>query len=84
LWIADLVSHDQAALQALMWARYGDYLVSQQDAAFRDRVFAYVEKEDTPRSLIFQLDLLRATGFSQVEVLHKNGPFAAFGAVKSW
>ena len=84
LWIADLVSHEQAAVQAMMWARYGDYLVSQQDAAYRDRVFAYVEKEDTPRSLIFQLDLLRAAGFAQVEVLHKNGPFAAFGAVKSW
>jgi tRNA (cmo5U34)-methyltransferase len=83
LWIADLIRHDNPALQGLMWARYGDYLASQQDAAYRDRVFAYVEKEDTPRSLIFQLDLLRAAGFSQVEVLHKNGPFAAFGAVKS-
>ena len=28
-------------------------------------------------------DLLRASGFAQVDVLHKNGPFAAFGAVKS-
>lgn len=82
LWIADLISHDHPALQALMWARYGDYLVAQQDEAYRDRVFAYVEKEDTPRSLVVQLDLLRAAGFSQVEVLHKNGPFAAFGGLK--
>jgi tRNA (cmo5U34)-methyltransferase len=83
LWIADLVQHDHPAVQALMWARYGDYLTTQQNAAYRDRVFAYVEKEDTPRSLIFQLDLLRAAGFAHVEVLHKNGPFAAFGALKS-
>src|SRR5437762_3438851 len=78
LWIADLVSHDVAAVQALLWARYGDYLTAQQDAAYRERVFAYVAREDTPRSLMFQLDLLRASGFAQVEVLHKNGPYAAF------
>lgn len=83
LWITDLVSHESPAIQARMWARYGEYLVSQKDEAYRDRVFAYVEKEDTPRSLVFQLDLLRAVGFSQVEVLHKNGPFAAFGAFKT-
>jgi tRNA (cmo5U34)-methyltransferase len=46
-------------------------------------VFAYVEREDTPRPLPFQLDLLRQAGFAQVEVLHKNVCFAAFGAVKS-
>jgi len=82
LWIADLVAHDHPAVQALMWARYGDYLAAQQGQAYRDRVFAYVEKEDTPRSLAFQLDHLRAAGFSQMEILHKNGPFAAFGALK--
>ncbi len=82
LWINDLVSHEPPAVQALLWARYGDYLSAQQDDAYRDRVFAYIEKEDTPRSLIFQLDLLRAAGFAQVEVLHKHGPFAAFGAIK--
>ena len=42
-------------------------------------MFAYVEKEDTPRPLLFQLDLLRQVGFAQVEVLHKNVCFAAFG-----
>jgi len=31
---------------------------------------------------MFQLDLLRAVGFAAVEALHKNGCFAAFGAVK--
>ena len=46
-------------------------------------MFAYVEQEDTPRPLTFQLDLLREVGFAQVEVLHKNGCFAAFGGVKA-
>ena len=31
---------------------------------------------------MYQIDALRRAGFGQVEVLHKNGCFAAFGAVK--
>jgi tRNA (cmo5U34)-methyltransferase len=45
-------------------------------------VLAYVEKEDTPRPLMFQLDVLREVGFGRVEVLHKNVCFAAFGGVR--
>lgn len=82
LWIHDFIEHAQLAVQALMWERYGAYLTQLKDAAYRDQVFAYTEQEDTPRSLIFQLDLLRSVGFQQVEVLHKNNCFAAFGAMK--
>ena len=70
------------AVERLMQHRYGEYLTAFRDEAYRDHVFAYVEKEDTPRPLLFQLDLLRHVGFAQVEVLHKNVCFAAFGAVK--
>jgi tRNA (cmo5U34)-methyltransferase len=62
--------------------RYGDYLTGLKDETYRDHVLAYVEKEDTPRPLLFQLDLPRQVGFSQVEVLHKNVCFAAFDAMK--
>jgi tRNA (cmo5U34)-methyltransferase len=31
---------------------------------------------------MFQLDLLRSVGFSDVEILHKNSCFAAFGGIK--
>jgi tRNA (cmo5U34)-methyltransferase len=82
-WIADLVAHDQPAVQQLMWQRYGEYLAALGGADYRERVFAYVEREDTPRSVPFQLDLLRSEGFAQVELLHKNGCFAAFGAIKA-
>ncbi len=81
-WISDLVEHSTAEVQSLMWRRYGDYLAGLKDAAYRDHVLSYVEMEDTPRSLMFQLDLLRTFGFRRVEILHKNGPFAAFGGVK--
>ncbi len=33
-------------------------------------------------ALVEQLDRLRGVGFATVEVLHKTGPFAAFGALK--
>lgn len=82
LWIFDLITHEITAVHTLMWKRYGQYLTDLKDEAYRDHVFAYIEKEDTPRSLIFQLDVLRQAGFTTVDVLHKNAAFAAFGAVK--
>ncbi|HEY0982981.1 class I SAM-dependent methyltransferase [Schlesneria sp.] len=83
IWIFDLVESSIPAIQSLMWHRYGDYLKGFKDEAYRDHVYAYIEQEDTPRPLMFQLDLLRQVGFQQVEILHKNSCFAAFGAVKS-
>jgi tRNA (cmo5U34)-methyltransferase len=47
-----------------------------------DYAYAYVELEDSPRPLLFQLELLREAGFRWVEALHKNGCFAAFGGIK--
>ena len=83
LWIADLVSHDLPAVQAVLWQRYGEYLLGLGGPAYRDQVFAYIEAEDSPRSLGFQLDRLREAGFAAVDVLHKNGCMAAFGAHKA-
>jgi len=83
VWVFDLVESSIPAVQQLMQQQYGEYLTRLKDQVYRDHVFAYVEKEDTPRPLLFQLDLLRQVGFAQVEVLHKNVCFAAFGAVKA-
>ncbi len=83
LWVFDLVESSIPAVGQLMQQRYGEYLTRLKDEAYRDHVFAYVKKEDTPRPLLFQLDLLHEVGFSQVDVLHKTVCFAAFGAVKS-
>ena len=82
LWIFDLVESSIPSIQKLMWQRYGEYLAGFKGEAYRDHVFAYVEKEDTPRPLMFQLDLLRDVGFDRLDILHKNGCFAAFGAIK--
>ncbi|MFH0727983.1 MAG: class I SAM-dependent methyltransferase [Pseudomonadota bacterium] len=83
VWITDLVSHETEAVYSLMWNRYGEYLCSIGGKSYRDKVFSYIDKEDSPRPVIFQLDLLRKVGFSAVELLHKNSCFAAFGAIKA-
>lgn len=81
-WVSDLVEHTSTAIQSLMWQRYGDYLTELKDAEYKDHVFAYVEQEDSPRPLMFQIDCLTQAGFTNIEVLHKNSCFAAFGGMK--
>lgn len=82
LFVSDLVDSSIPGVRAVMWNRYGQYLTSLKDAAYRDHVFAYVEREDTPWPVTFQLDVLRAAGFGAVDVLHKNACFATYVAVK--
>ncbi len=82
VWISDLISHESPEVRALMYKRHGDFLESIGGSEYREKVFSWIEKEDSPRPLTYQTELLRRAGFSQVEILHKNGNFAAFGAVK--
>lgn len=82
VWISDLVSHATAAVQSIMWQRYGQHLCQIGGNSYAEKVFAYIEKEDSPRPITYQLDLLRKAGFRKVELLHKNSCFAAFGAIK--
>jgi tRNA (cmo5U34)-methyltransferase len=83
LWIFDLVTSSVPAVEGLLQDRYGEYLTAFKGEEYRDHVLAYVAREDTPRPLVEQLDRLRAVGFSDVDVLHRNCCFAAFGAVKA-
>lgn len=81
-WISDLISHDSEALNQIFQTRYGAYLESLDGPEYRQKVFDYIAYEDTPRSIEYQLELMKAIGFKQVEVLHKNLCFAAFGGIK--
>jgi len=81
-WISDLITHDSEPLNRLFQQRYSDYLDTLGGPDYRKKVLDYVAYEDTPRSLNFQTKLLEKVGFKQVEVLHKNSYFAAFGGVK--
>jgi len=83
VWITDLVSHETPPVQSLMWKRYGEYLVSLDGEAYKEKVFTYIDREDSPRPVTYQLELLRKVGFNHVELLHKNSCFAAFGGCKN-
>lgn len=82
LWISDLITHNAAEINVLFQDRYGAYLEGIGGADYRDTVLAYIQKEDSPRSITYQLDLMRKVGFREVDILHKNACFAAFGGVK--
>ena len=82
-WISDLVTHSTDVVQDVMWLRYGDYLTDFKDEAYRDVVFDYIAKEDSPRPVLWQLNILQSVGFKDVEILHKNSVFAAFGGIKN-
>ncbi|KFF05541.1 class I SAM-dependent methyltransferase [Flavobacterium reichenbachii] len=80
--ISDLITQDTDLLNEYTWQRYGEYLEGIGGAEYRQKVFDYIEKEDTPRSMNYQLDLMKKVGFSKVEILHKNMCFGAFGGIK--
>lgn len=82
LMISDLVIQETAAISEYTWERYGDYLEGISGKDYRQKVMDYIEKEDTPRSLTYQIELMKKVGFRSTEVLHKNMCFAAFGGIK--
>lgn len=82
LMISDLITQNTDVLSGYTWERYGDYLEGLGGKDYRQHVLDYVAKEDSPRSINYQLDLMRRIGFSEVEILHKNMCFGAFGGIK--
>lgn len=80
--ISDLITQDTELLNEYTWERYGDYLEELSGKEYRQKVMEYVAKEDSPRSMNYQLDLMKQVGFRKVEILHKNMCFGAFGGIK--
>ena len=80
--ISDLITQDSEILNDYTWERYGDYLEELGGKDYRKKVLDYVDKEDSPRSMNYQLDLMKKLGFSKVKILHKNMCFGAFGGIK--
>lgn len=80
--ISDLITQDTDSLSEYTWERYGSYLEKINGKQYRQKVLDYIAKEDSPRSMNYQLDLMKKVGFGKVEILHKNMCFGAFGAIK--
>lgn len=83
IWIFDLVHQSDSALQQYIYDDlYGKYLTGLKGEEYRDHVLAYIEKEDSPRSLMYQLQLLEKVGFKKVDIIHKHLCFASFVGFK--
>lgn len=80
--ISDLLIQDNPEVNKLVWKMYSNYLKQHGGPEYQQKVFNYIEKEDTPKSMVYQLDLMKKVGFSSVEILHKNACFGAFGGIK--
>jgi len=81
-WISDITEHDNPVIQNIMHNRYENYLVDFGGEELKNWVNEQMALEDTPRSLEFQLNMLKEVGFLTTEILHKNAVYAAFGAIK--
>lgn len=81
-WVSDLITHDSPLIGRLFADNYDRYLDTLGGPEYRRKVMDYVNYEDTPRSLNYQLALLSKVGFGNIEVLHKHSCFAAFGGIK--
>lgn len=82
LFVSDMFFHQAGAVHEAMWNRYGEYLRSLGGEEYQRKVFEYIDYEDSPRDMTFQIELLRRVGFSKIDVLHKNSCFGAYVAVK--
>lgn len=80
--ISDLIAQETEVLNDYFGEKYGDYLENHGGPAYRTNVLEYIAKEDSPRSMNYQLDLMKKAGFSRVEILHKNLCFGVFGGIK--
>ena len=81
-WINDIVIGETNEITQMMldgWVSILRKQVSQEEV---DMYLDRYESEDTPRTLSYQIDLLKQVGFQETFVLHKHFNFAAFGARK--
>ncbi len=82
LLICDLVMQNLPALEAYSRERFSKHLEAVGGPAYRDGHLQAVDREDTPRPLLYQLELMKKVGFNQVDILHKNACFASFCGIK--
>lgn len=81
-WINDIVVSETEEINQMMLDGWiGEMKKHHSDAEIEMYMSRY-ESEDTPRTLSYQLDLMKRIGFSETIVLHKHFNFAAFGAIK--
>jgi tRNA (cmo5U34)-methyltransferase len=82
LIISDFVAQDNDLLTEYMREKYMSYLKETAGEKYSREIFNCIAKNDTPRSMTYQLELMKKVGFRSFEILHKNMCFGTFCAVK--
>jgi tRNA (cmo5U34)-methyltransferase len=81
-WINDIVIGETENINQMM---IDGWIGSMRKYHSPEEIEMYMERyktEDTPRTLSYQLELMKEIGFQETFVLHKHFNFAAFGARK--
>lgn len=65
--ISYLIVHDSETINEYIWNIYGDYLENIGGVDYRKKVLDYIEKDDSPRSLNYQLELMKKVGFKRLK-----------------
>ncbi len=81
-WINDIVLAETDEINEIM---LGGWLSELRKQVSEEEISIYRERyetEDTPRTLSYQLELMKRIGFNKTILLHKHFNFAAFGGIK--
>ena len=81
-WINDIVLGETDDITRMMLDGWLSILRKQISQEEIEMYMERYESEDTPRTLSYQLELMKQVGFSETIILHKHFNFAAFGARK--
>jgi len=81
-WINDVIIHENETMSAMMLQAWFDTISTYLPEAEVTWCKGQYNKEDTPQTLNFQLELMKRVGFKETHVLHKHFNFAAFGGIK--
>lgn len=81
-WINDIVISETDEINDMMLSGWLSILKKQVSESEVKMYMNRYESEDTPRTLSYQLELMKNIGFSKTILLHKHFNFAAFGGIK--
>lgn len=82
-WISDIILHENEAINDMMLEGWYNWILDNDGTEKLVWVKDQFQREDTPQTLNFQLNLLKESGFSETIILHKHYCFAVFGALKA-
>lgn len=76
--VSDLIKHENPEVEQVQKERYARFLMDRDGEEYQKHIFEMVEQSDTPETPTFLIRTLEETGFTSVDILHKNMVFMTF------